>query len=100
MTIEAFFTVATGIHYCSLICSVHIKWTKVLRKVGFIDWVCKVIIVEEKPKDGRGNIPYYGGMQRMKEMGWNQEISEILHSDKITLQHVIELRSMWNKLNV
>ena len=59
-----------------------------------------LIIVEEKPKDGRGNIPYYGGMQRKKEMGWNQEISEILHSDKITLQHVIELRSMWNKLNV
>jgi len=59
-----------------------------------------LIIVEEKPKDGRDNIPYYGGMQRMKEMGWNQEISEILHSDKITLQHVIELRSMWNKINV
>lgn len=59
-----------------------------------------LIIVEEKPKDGRGNIPYYGGMQRKKEMGWNQEISEILHSDKITLQHVIELRSIWNKLNV
>ena len=59
-----------------------------------------LIIVEEKPKDGRGNIPYYAGMQRKKEMGWNQKTSEILHLDKITLQHVVELRSMWNKLNV
>jgi hypothetical protein len=51
MTIEAFFTVATGIHYCSFICSVHIEWAKVLRKVCFIDGVCKVIIVEEKQRN-------------------------------------------------
>ena len=58
-----------------------------------------LIIVEEKPKDGRGNIPYYAGMQRKKEMGWNQEISEVIHSNKTTLQHVVKLRSKWNELN-
>ena len=37
----------------------------------------KLIVVTEAIPDGHGYIPYFGGLGRLKVMGWHQEVSEL-----------------------
>lgn len=52
----------------------------------------KVFEIEESSPPGSGYIPYFAGNHRLKEMGWEQNKSVLLHPDENILRIANEMR--------
>lgn len=106
--IDKVFEQKTGLHHLHpylinlddgivLVLTVHTSYRKIrsdLEKAvtSVLNAKFNIVEIEESSPPGSGYIPYFAGKQRLKEMGWEQNKSVLLHPDEKILKIANDMR--------